>query len=89
MKHNIPSNTRLAFTLYDLTVESYAAMVRDSHRRANPDHPKTNECRKVFEYAKMMFEVSTGIDWDSAFMILGEEPSSKAFMEYLYEEKDQ
>ena len=79
----------MAYTLYDLTVESYAAMVRDSHRRTNPDNPSSNLRRKIFEQSKMMFEVSTGIDWDSAFMILGEEPSSKAFVEYLYEEKDQ
>ncbi len=89
MNHNIPSATIMAYTLYDLTVESYAAMVWDSHRRTNPDNPSTNLRRKIFEQSKMMFEVSTGIDWDSAFMILGEEPSSKAFMEYLYEEKDQ
>lgn len=89
MKHNIPSASIMAYTLYDLTVESYTAMVLDSHRRTNPDNPSTNLRRKIFEHAKMMFEVSTGIDWDSAFMILGEEPSSKAFMEYLYEEKDQ
>ena len=84
MKCNIPSATIMAYTLYDLTVESYTAMVLDSHRRTNPDNPSTNLRRKIFEQAKMMFEVSTGIDWDTAFMILGEKPSWNAFTEHIY-----
>lgn len=86
MKNNLPSSLSMAITLYIFTVDSYTKMIRDSHRRANEDHPKAQECRNLFQNNKMIFEVTTGISWDPAFEYLGEKPTCLEFGRYINED---
>lgn len=86
MSNRLPSNLSMTITLYNFVVESYTAMVLDSHRRANDDHPKAQECRKIFENNKTIFEVATGVVWDRAFEHLGENVNWEKFERYLNED---
>lgn len=86
MKNNLPSSLAMAITLYNFTVDSHTLMIVDSHRRANEDHPKAQECRNMFLNNKMIFEVATGISWDHAFEYMGERTNWEKFERYLNED---
>lgn len=86
MKNGIPSNMVMAFLLYRYAVEAYTEMIRDSHRRANDDHPVLSKKRERFEDRKQIFEICSALTWDWMFEHLGEQPSFLEFQEAVNED---